>query len=106
MSVRIRRARPSDGPAIGRVHVASWREAYRGLVSDERLAGLDPVKRGVKWRARVVAGGRVWVAAGGEIAGFADTDPRRTEGTLATIGCFYLHPSHWRRGVGRARAFR
>ena len=33
----IRRARASDSGDIARVHVQSWREAYRGLVPDRLI---------------------------------------------------------------------
>ena len=42
----IRRARPEDAEAVARVHVAGWRHAYRGLLPDDYLDGLD-------WRDRV-----------------------------------------------------
>jgi hypothetical protein len=48
--VKIRAAAPADTEAIGRVHVETWRSAYRGLVSDAYLAGLSPAERAVRWR--------------------------------------------------------
>jgi hypothetical protein len=35
--MEIRPARVNDAPALGRVHVDSWRAAYRGLVPDSSL---------------------------------------------------------------------
>ena len=38
----IRRADPDDAAAIARVKVRTWRTAYRGLLPDALLDGLDP----------------------------------------------------------------
>jgi hypothetical protein len=48
--VRIRTAGPDDALAIARVHVETWRSAYRGIVSDTYLASLSPVDRARVWR--------------------------------------------------------
>jgi GNAT superfamily N-acetyltransferase len=39
--ISIRRARPGDGLAIARVHVAAWRSAYAGILADGYLANLS-----------------------------------------------------------------
>jgi hypothetical protein len=39
--ISIRRARPGDGLAIARVHVAAWRSAYAGILDDAYLANLS-----------------------------------------------------------------
>ena len=49
--MRVRAATPDDVDAIARVHVETWRSAYRGLVPDEYLAGLSPARRADQWRA-------------------------------------------------------
>ncbi|MBT2530948.1 GNAT family N-acetyltransferase [Arthrobacter sp. ISL-48] len=33
----VRRAEPADAPSMARVHVDTWRESYRGLMSDDVL---------------------------------------------------------------------
>ncbi len=49
MPVAVRPARPSDGPAMGRVHVAAWQWAYAGVMDEEFLAALDAKARGTRW---------------------------------------------------------
>ena len=44
----VRPAIPEDAPAIARVHVASWRETYAGIVPDEFLASLKVERREVQ----------------------------------------------------------
>jgi hypothetical protein len=41
----IRRASQSDARAIAEVHVASWRETYRGIVPDAFLDALSVAER-------------------------------------------------------------
>lgn len=38
METLVRLARPGDAGGIAQVHVQSWAETYRGLISDEALA--------------------------------------------------------------------
>src|SRR6266542_4172074 len=47
---RIRRATVEDAAAIARVRVDTWRSAYRGILPDELLDGLDPAESAVRWR--------------------------------------------------------
>jgi len=37
ISFEVRRAEPADAPSMARVHVDTWRETYRGLMSDAVL---------------------------------------------------------------------
>jgi GNAT superfamily N-acetyltransferase len=100
----------TDAGAIAIVQVRSWQAAYRGLLPDEHLAGLDPQRRRAR-RERLLER-QEWprsgtlVAEGDEgVVGFADFCaylgddlPPETVGQLAAI---YLLPAAWGRGVGR-----
>ena len=46
----IRPANLGDIPEISKVHIDTWRTAYRGLVPDEYLAGLTYEQREQRWR--------------------------------------------------------
>lgn len=88
--------------------IAAWREGFRGIVPPE----IDPVEA---WRpARIserlrdpaYAERSILVAElGGEVAGLVvvgtsrDSDRVVNEGEVMAL---YVHPDHWRRGVGRA----
>jgi hypothetical protein len=49
----IRPARPADAPALAAVHVATWRDAYAGLLPDEFLAPAgDQITRRRCWAGR------------------------------------------------------
>lgn len=105
--MRIRVAVPDDAPAIGRVHVETWRSAYRGIVPDTYLAGLAPAERASQWRDFLAdsTGTRFLLLAHGkidELIGFAAAGPERSgdptyQGELYAL---YVLPSHHRRGFG------
>ena len=46
----VRSAELDDATAIARVHVATWRSAYRGLLPDEFLASLGLSHYEERWR--------------------------------------------------------
>jgi GNAT superfamily N-acetyltransferase len=45
----------ADAAAIGALHVRSWRHAYRGIVPDPVLAGLDPLHSADRWAEQLRA---------------------------------------------------
>ncbi len=70
----VRPARMQDAADIARVHVATWRTAYRGLLPEGYLASLSEAEYEARWRRILGLGGAggVFVADdGGEIVGFA-----------------------------------
>lgn len=48
MSFHIRPATPADGPGIAFVRVTTWRAAYRGIIAQATLDGLDIFAEGVR----------------------------------------------------------
>jgi ribosomal protein S18 acetylase RimI-like enzyme len=107
----VRAARPDDAPAIGRVHVRSWRAGYRGHLPDHVLDALDPVQRGERWRD-IIAGQApdqlTLVAEGpdpGTVIGFASVGDERTDSGQEPPGevyAIYVDPAYWGTGAGRA----
>ncbi len=93
---------------MARAAIAAWREGFRGIVPDE----IDPVEA---WRPERISERlrdpsydtrSILVAAvDGEIAGLVVSGPSRDRDLDSGEGevmALYVHPSHWRRGVGRA----
>jgi ribosomal protein S18 acetylase RimI-like enzyme len=106
--VKIRAAAPADTEAIGRVHVETWRSAYRGLVSDAYLAGLSPAKGAARWRTFLADRdpARVLLVAEDDVdgvIGFAAAGPERSGDATyrGEIYGIYVTPSQQRRGCGR-----
>lgn len=114
----IRPALPTDAAEIARVHVASWRAAYRGLLPDSLLDRLSVTQRTGVWETHLQqASARTLVAEGdgrlesgrsvnGRLVGFIsyglnrDGDVDATQ--VAEIYAIYLDPATWRQGIGQA----
>jgi GNAT superfamily N-acetyltransferase len=56
MKFVVRQARPEDGNAMGVIHVAAWRHAYAGVMSDAYLEGLDGATVGERWATSLSEG--------------------------------------------------
>jgi GNAT superfamily N-acetyltransferase len=102
----IRDAGPEDARAIAEVHVASWRDAYRGLLPDAFLDRLSVDDRERSWLATFAEPAfGVLVAEDAErVVGFASFGPSRDEGATAGTGeipAIYVDPEVLGTGVGR-----
>jgi len=101
--ITVRWAGTEDAEAIANIHVDSWRVAYRGLVDQAYLDGLDPAERMPRWREGLAQ--YVWPVRGTLVAekdevviGFANlstSDP-------AELHAIYVRPDAWGTGAGRA----
>lgn len=104
--VVIRPATADDANQIARVHIASWRQAYTGMVDEDYLAGLDVDARAAWW-SQVLdrRSTSVWVAEeSGGVLGFASLGPALDEDSdreTMQIYTIYLDPASWGRGVAR-----
>lgn len=88
---QIRIATPADAPALGKMHVASWRETYAGILPDKMLSALSVESRAAAW-AKIMqepANERstvVYLAEhDGTIVGFGSCGAQRTD-NLKTKG--------------------
>lgn len=102
----IRRANDLDAGPVARVHVASWQEAYRGIVAPEYLAGLSVSEREKMWAKSIRQNMTELLVAeiDGRIVGFSAIGPCRDEGAGPSdyeIWAIYAAPTHWSRGGGR-----
>ena len=105
--IAIRAARPADAAAIGRIHVESWRESYRGLLSQNLLESVSAVVRAAMWRGaweneRPIL---LFVAqqASGDLVGFAGGGSSRAASLPhdAEVYVIYVLRAAQRRGCGR-----
>lgn len=108
-SVVIRDARPADAAAIGRVHVASWRATYPGLIPDAYLVNMSEKAAAARWegitRAKVPKQGALVAEdpALGGVVGFASFGARRVavDGYDGEFYAIYLLEEAQGRGTGR-----
>ena len=112
--IRIRRARPADAPAIGRVHVETWQSAYAGLLPDTMLVRMSEVRQ-TAWWSRALAASReqrgIFVADDEEmgVVGFGSCGPARehpegldgTEQRVGEVYTLYVEPDFQNQGLGR-----
>jgi GNAT superfamily N-acetyltransferase len=106
----IRPATIADASAVARVHVESWRVAYREILSPAYIETRSMERREALWRTWVAepADPRNFLlvaeAADREIVGFASGGAERTPDPefVGEVQSLYLLPAWLRRGIGRA----
>ncbi|WP_298334595.1 GNAT family N-acetyltransferase [Ferrimicrobium sp.] len=101
----LREAIEGDADEVAPLHVATWRAAYRGLMPDSVLDGLDVNERAKRYTfgSRLSHGpATLLVVDDGRISGFVTFGPDREDISTGEIYAIYVHPDHWRRGAGRA----
>jgi ribosomal protein S18 acetylase RimI-like enzyme len=102
----VRAAVPADAEEMAHVHVRSWQVAYRGLMPDAVLDGLDERLRAERHREILSgpANGRTALVAehGDRIVGFAMAGEQHDgpDGS-GEIYAIYVDPDHWGTGAGR-----
>jgi ribosomal protein S18 acetylase RimI-like enzyme len=100
----IRHARPGDAEEIARVHDASWRDAYRGVIPGVELERMI-ARRGPKWwHSAIVRGtGLLVLDFNNEIVGYSTYGRNRVPSMPYSGEIFelYLLPQHQGLGFGR-----
>ena len=105
MCYEIRRVKQGDADALGAVQTASWKAAFRGILSEEMLEKLtDPQKTAAMYRRLLADGtGNGYI---GEIDGKAhciaywDKTRDADMPQYAEIICIHSLPDNWRKGYG------
>ena len=105
--IEVRHMNQSDASAIARVRAESWRAAYRGIVPDAFLDGMDvggwaDVYRRLLENPPEKMASFV-VEADAKVVGMAATSPDRDDDTpySAELLMIYLALGYWRRGIGQ-----
>ena len=107
-ALTIRLAAPADAPAIARIHVESWKVAYRGIMPDDVIARADLAYRTRFWTERLAS--RDWpvflTEEGGESVAFcqaiATPDPGDDPRSVGHITSIHVLPRLRGKGHGRA----
>ena len=107
-SIQIRAAQPVDAGPIARVHNASRRTTYAGIMPADYLANLSDEDWEARWNEYLLPGRfasttLVAETGDGEIIGFVSGGPERLDDPAyrGEIYAVYLLQDHQRRGVGQ-----
>jgi ribosomal protein S18 acetylase RimI-like enzyme len=102
----IRPAQPVDAAAIAAVNIASWRAAYRGVLSADLLDNMSWADIKQRWEKRFAnAAERMFVVEqSARIIGYVICGGSRDADALPHVGeiyGLYLLPGEWGQGYGR-----
>lgn len=102
----IQPARSENSRAIAEVHVESWQQAYKGLLSARYLAALSVPEREAIWRGMAERDPAHLLLAhvNGRVVGFVAFGASRDEDApaqCAEIMAIYVKPDAWSTGAGR-----
>ena len=103
--IHIRYASKQDSDNIAQIHISSWQTAYTGIVPDEVLNNLDPIKRTQQLETQINESPNKYgiVLMENKPAGFIsfgkcrDVDCSESDGEIYAI---YLHPKYYHQGIG------
>lgn len=84
------------------MHVDAWQQAYRGLVPDAHLDGLDHASSSARWAAKLASPGDCAVMVAEGSAGVCGFMVHETIDGDLWVHALYVHPTEWGRGVGTA----
>jgi GNAT superfamily N-acetyltransferase len=102
-AVEIRTPEPVDAEALGRCHLACWREAYGDLVDPARLAPFLADVEGFvsRWRDFLDGAWPVRVAEDANgLVGFASVRPA-VDDVPAHLNALYVRRARWSTGLGQ-----
>jgi ribosomal protein S18 acetylase RimI-like enzyme len=103
----VRPATLRDAKNIAELHNATFREAFKALISEAEIPAMPLEKRQAYWREAIeYSEPQVHVALDDDkIVGFVGFDRSRDKGTPPTMGeiwAIYVNPAYWGKGVGLA----
>jgi ribosomal protein S18 acetylase RimI-like enzyme len=100
----IRHARPGDAEEIARVHDASWRDAYRGVIPGVELERMIARRGPAWWHSAIMRGtGLLVLDFDSRIVGYSTYGRNRVPSMPYSGEIFeiYLAPQHQGIGLGR-----
>ncbi|RZL38040.1 MAG: GNAT family N-acetyltransferase [Rubrivivax sp.] len=106
-AVTLRPMRAGDADAVAALHAASWRSAYRGMLTDDFLDNGVVADRQALWRERLLgpanapAFGIVAEEAGGRLVGFTYVLLQHDPVWGSLVDNLHVDPGHKGGGIGR-----
>ena len=106
MIPKIRTSTENDAPEIARIHVETWRYAYKGIVPQTYLDQLSIEQRTTKWAEMLKKSmdgtliAEIDMKPVGWISfGIARDEDKENSGEVYAI---YVDHTHWNQGIGRS----
>lgn len=104
--INVRAANVEDAVAISTVHIAAWKESYRGIVPEDFLRNLSVERRTAQWVHSLSDPGnqyhRAFVAElFGQVVGFSNYGFCKDPEFGGELYAIYLLRSAQKRGIGR-----
>ena len=102
--IEIRRAKPTDAPAVADVHDEAWRTAYQGIIPGNELDKLISRRGPDWWDSAIRKGSRITLLQFGDnVAGYANYGRNRARSLTydGEIYELYLRPEYQGLGFGR-----
>ena len=104
--LRIRLAEKKDAFAVATINTLGWKTAYRGLVPDSILDAMEVSEKRIKRTEEAIATVEIYLVAENEhgVVGFLVGGKTKNKDVPYPyeIYVFYVHPDHWRSGIGTA----
>lgn len=108
--ILVRSARRTDAAGIARVHVRTWKEAYKGLLDGQYLEGMNEARLLARWRSSLDRRAEdldeaIFVATSGQdVIGFLAVGASREPFAPweAEVSMLYVLKEHRGAGIGRA----
>lgn len=104
--LKIRQALPKDALQIATINTLGWKVGYRGLVCDSILDEMQVSEKRIQRTKEHIANSEIFLVAeqNEKVVGFLRGGKPKRENLPYSyeIHVFYVHPDHWRSGVGTA----
>jgi GNAT superfamily N-acetyltransferase len=106
--VKVRLAATTDARELARVHIATWKTAYRQIMPDQVLDQLCLDEFEATWTKSLARPERLNLVCETDdgIVGFASLGPSRDHDTYSVrtgeMYALYVEPDHWGQGAGHA----
>ena len=102
--IEIRRAKPSDAPAVAETHDDAWRTAYQGIIPGNELDKLISRRGPDWWDSAIRKGSRITLLQfGDKVAGYSNYGRNRARSLFyeGEVYELYLRPEYQGLGFGR-----
>jgi ribosomal protein S18 acetylase RimI-like enzyme len=106
LALSVRQARPTDAADLARIYIASWHDAYAGILSHSLLSAMSHKGQAQRWQQTMRGPGAVLIAEDPRhgAVGLASLGPARDKGLGldGEIYTLYVDPAFLGLGAGRA----